>query len=81
MQIKELKSDKPVEEEDTKALRQAVEKIIERVRKEGDAALSFFPEILTTMRGRFRLEKRRLRLPKEICRTISSRALITLLSR
>jgi len=42
MGTKFLKQAKPVLEEDEKALRQSVEDILERVRKEGDAALAHY---------------------------------------
>lgn len=55
MQIKELKSAKPVKEEDRKALGQTVEAIIERVRKEGDAALSSYSRTFDDYEGLIRV--------------------------
>jgi sulfopropanediol 3-dehydrogenase len=55
MQIKELKNAKPVKEEDTKVLGQTVEAIIERVRKEGDSALSSYSRTFDDYEGLIRV--------------------------
>jgi sulfopropanediol 3-dehydrogenase len=55
MRFKELKRAKPVKAEDTKALRQAVETIIERVSREGDAALSSYSRTFDGYEGPLRV--------------------------
>ena len=55
MQIKELKKAKPVLEADVKALRQGVEEILERVRKEGDAALAHYARTFDQYEGPIRV--------------------------
>lgn len=55
MQIKELKSAEPVKEGDKKALGHAVEAIIDRVRKEGDTALSFYSKTFDDYEGLIRV--------------------------
>jgi sulfopropanediol 3-dehydrogenase len=55
MQIRELKKAKPVLEADVKALRQGVEEILERVRKEGDAALAHYARIFDQYEGPIRV--------------------------
>lgn len=55
MQTKELKKAKPVLEADVKALRQGVEEILERVRKEGDAALAHYARTFDQYEGPIRV--------------------------
>jgi sulfopropanediol 3-dehydrogenase len=55
MQIKELKKAKPVLEADVKVLRQGVEEILERVRKEGDAALAHYARTFDQYEGPIRV--------------------------
>ena len=55
MQIKVLKKAKPVLEADVKALRQGVEDILERVRKEGDAALTHYARTFDQYEGPLRV--------------------------
>lgn len=55
MQIKELKKAKPVLEADVKALRQGVEEILERVHKEGDAALAHYARTFDQYEGPIRV--------------------------
>ncbi len=55
MQIKELKKAKPVLEADVKALRQGVEEILERVRREGDAALAHYARTFDQYEGPIRV--------------------------
>ncbi len=51
MEIKELKKAKPVKTEDVKALRQRVEEILERVRAEGDEALTYYSRTFDGFEG------------------------------
>ncbi|NNG06783.1 MAG: histidinol dehydrogenase [Desulfobacteraceae bacterium] len=55
MQIKALKEAKPVLEADVKALRQGVEEILERVRREGDAALAHYAKTFDQYEGPIRV--------------------------
>jgi sulfopropanediol 3-dehydrogenase len=55
MQIKELKKAKPVLEADVKVLRQGVEEILERVRKEGDTALAHYARAFDQYEGPIRV--------------------------
>jgi sulfopropanediol 3-dehydrogenase len=55
MQIKELKKAKPVLEADVKVLRQGVEEILERVRKEGDTALAHYARTFDQYEGPLRV--------------------------
>ncbi|MGD2126091.1 MAG: histidinol dehydrogenase [Desulfobacteraceae bacterium] len=57
MQIKELKKAKPVLEADVKALRQSVEEILERVRKEQDAALAHYAKTFDQYEGPIRVSE------------------------
>ena len=71
MQIKALKSEKPVKVEDIKALRQSVEDILERVQREGDSALSFYSRTFDNYEGPLRLgdaeiEAAKRELPEDI---------------
>jgi histidinol dehydrogenase/sulfopropanediol 3-dehydrogenase len=71
MQIKALKSAKPVKVEDIKALRQSVEEILERVRREGDSALSFYSRTFDNYEGPIRIsdaeiEAAKRELPEDI---------------
>jgi len=51
MHIKELKSAKPVKVEDVKELRQGVEEILDRVRRDGIAALTFYSRSFDSYEG------------------------------
>jgi len=51
MHIKELKNAKPVKVEDVKELRQGVEEILDRVRRDGDAALAFYSRSFDSYEG------------------------------
>jgi len=71
MRIKELKTAKPVEVEDVKKLRESVEEILDRVREEGDAALSFYSRSFDNYEGSIRvseaeIEAARKELPSDI---------------
>jgi len=55
MQIKALKEAKPVLEADVKALRQGVEEILERVRRDGDAALAHYAKTFDQYEGPIRV--------------------------
>jgi histidinol dehydrogenase/sulfopropanediol 3-dehydrogenase len=57
MQIKALKEAKPVLEADVKALRQGVEEILERVRREGDAALAHYAKTFDQYEGPIRVSE------------------------
>jgi histidinol dehydrogenase/sulfopropanediol 3-dehydrogenase len=57
MQIKALKEAKPVLEADVKALRQGVEEILERVRREGDAALTHYAKTFDQYEGPIRVSE------------------------
>ena len=68
---REIKRAKPVAEEDVKALRQQVESIIERVRRDGDAALAHYSRTFDGYEGPIRIgeaeiEAARRELPAEI---------------
>ena len=65
MEIKELKMAKPVTAEDVKALRQGVEKILDRVRAEGDVALTHFSKDFDGFEGPFRVGEAEIRAVKE----------------
>jgi histidinol dehydrogenase/sulfopropanediol 3-dehydrogenase len=65
MQIKELKKAKPVIEADVKALRQSVEEILERVRKEGDAALAHYARTFDQYEGPIRVSEAELEAVKK----------------
>jgi histidinol dehydrogenase/sulfopropanediol 3-dehydrogenase len=71
MQTKVLKSEKPVKAEDIKALRQSVEDIIERVRRQGDEALAYYSKTFDNYDGPIRvgeaeIEAARKELPDDI---------------
>jgi len=51
MKVNYLKMAKPIRESDVKALRQAVEGIIDTVRKDGDAALAHFAKTFDDFAG------------------------------
>ena len=53
--VREVKSAKPVEAEDLRELRQNVEEIIERVRTDGDAALSYYARKFDGYEGPIRI--------------------------
>ena len=55
METKYLKKAKPVLEADLKALRQSVEDIIDRVRQDGDAALSYYSKTFDDFDGPIRV--------------------------
>lgn len=55
MEIKFLKKAKPVPAADVKALRQAVEEILEKVRLEGDAALAYYSKKFDGFEGPIRV--------------------------
>ncbi|MBW1773759.1 MAG: histidinol dehydrogenase, partial [Deltaproteobacteria bacterium] len=57
MGAKFLKKAKPVLEEDVKTLRQSVEDILERVRKEGDEALAFYSKTFDKFEGAIRVSE------------------------
>ena len=57
MKIKALKEAKPVLEADVKALRQGVEEILERVRREGDAALAHYAKTFDQYEGPIRVSE------------------------
>ncbi len=57
MQIKALKEAKPVLEADVKALRQGVEEILERVRREGDDALAHYAKTFDQYEGPIRVSE------------------------
>ena len=65
MGAKFLKKAKPVLEEDVKALRQSVEDILERVRKEGDEALAFYSKTFDKFEGAIRVSEEEARSAKE----------------
>jgi sulfopropanediol 3-dehydrogenase len=71
MQIKALKSAKPVKVEDMKELRQGVEEILERVQREGDEALSFYSRTFDNYEGPIRIgdaeiEAAKRELPEDV---------------
>jgi len=65
MEVKELKKAKPVRAEDVKALRQGVEKILERVRAEGDAALTHYAKTFDGYEGSFRVGEKEINAVKK----------------
>jgi len=65
MPFKELKKAKPVLEADLKALRQGVEEILERVRKEGDAALAHYARTFDQYEGPIRVSEAELETVKK----------------
>jgi sulfopropanediol 3-dehydrogenase len=65
MQIKELKKAKPVLEADVKVLRQGVEEILERVRKEGDTALAHYARAFDQYEGPIRVSDTELEAVKK----------------
>ena len=65
MKVKELKKAKPVTAEDVKSLRQGVEKILDRVRAEGDAALAHFSKDFDGFEGPFRVGEAEIKAVKE----------------
>jgi histidinol dehydrogenase/sulfopropanediol 3-dehydrogenase len=60
MQIKVLKKAKPVEAADVKALRQRVEEILEKVRRDGDAALSYYSKNFDGYAGPIRVGEKEI---------------------
>ena len=71
MQIKVLKKAKPVEAADVKALRQRVEEILEKVKRDGDAALSYYSKTFDNYEGSIRVGEKEIRearkeLPSDI---------------
>lgn len=65
MQIKELKSAKPVKVEDIKELRQRVEEILDRVRGEGDAALASYSRSFDGYEGPIRVGEAEIEAAKK----------------
>ena len=71
MQVRELKSAKPVKKEDEKELRRSVEEILDRVREAGDAALGEYSKTFDGYEGPMRIgeaeiEAAKKELPKDI---------------
>ena len=60
MQIKALKKAKPVEAADVKALRQRVEEILEKVKRDGDAALTYFSKNFDGYTGPIRVGEKEI---------------------
>jgi len=73
MQAKFLKKAKPVTAADVKALRKSVEKILDRVREQGDAALAYYSKKFDGFDGPSESRRRRSRRRKRSCRPTSSR--------
>ena len=65
MQIKALKKAKPVEAADVKALRQRVEEILEKVKRDGDAALSYYSKTLDSYEGPIRIGEKEIQEAKK----------------
>ena len=65
MQIKALKSAKPVKVEDVKELRHGVEEILERVHREGDEALSFYSRTFDNYEGPIRIGEAEIEAAKK----------------
>jgi hypothetical protein len=65
MQIKALKKAKPVEAADVKALRQRVEEILEKVKRDGDAALSYYSKTFDRYEGPIRIGEQEIQEAKK----------------
>ena len=65
MKIKELKSAKPVKVEDVKELRRSVEEILDRVRDEGDTALSHYSRTFDGYDGPIRINETEIEAAKK----------------
>jgi sulfopropanediol 3-dehydrogenase len=65
MQIKVLKKAKPVEAADVKALRQRVEEILEKVKRDGDAALSYYSKTFDSYEGPIRIGEKEIQEAKK----------------
>jgi len=65
MKVKELKSAKPVKVEDVKELRRSVEEILDRVRDEGDTALSHYSRTFDGYDGPIRINETEIEAAKK----------------